>query len=172
MSLETAAQRCFRTMQARHSSPSPDSSSSRAPRSLSVSKHLLECASEGWGALKAWALTTLDPDTKLARDVAVNTAHSALTQVEAELANLEVGTRLALEALQWHVVRVQEGLDSTEVGVSAELVVMHAAQARQSPSLDFPQFPILSPSPPRRCSFPDPKHEYSSTYLYTILSRL
>ena len=54
------------------------------------------------------------------------------SQAEVEIANLEAGTRLALEALQSHVDSVQESLDSTEVSLSAELAVMHAGQARQS----------------------------------------
>ena len=100
---------------------------------------------------------------KAARDVAFNTARFVLPQAEPEIANLEAGTRLALEALQWHVVSVQEGLDSTEVGMSAELVVMHAAQACQTPSLDYSKFPILSPFPTSLMLLPDPEHEYSST---------
>ena len=132
-SLKTAAPRCFRTMQARHSS------------SLSFARFLLLPRLPVLLRLQALARACLrrpgrfkrlggnHAGCKAARDVAFNTARSTLPQVEVEIANLEVGTWLALEALQWHVVSVQEGLHSMGGGVSAEPVVMHAAQARQSP---------------------------------------
>ena len=80
---------------------------------------------------------------KAARDVAFNTARFVLPQAEPEIANLEASTRPALEASHSHEDSVQESLDSTEVSLSAELAVMHAAC---SPSIlphspDYSQFP-------------------------------